>query len=1304
MPRGALGRDDRMRNGWRGLQLLTLLGVLPGVWAPSAFAAQGPGLADRPVKLTLDIAWTVPAASAASVQASPVELELSDGRVVDVTPWPSGVEPRREGERLWRLGFGPAGRVRTRVDAPVGSSLVLRAGGQSMRFPLALVLEGPQHTPPQAPVEFSVERLAWDAIEVSGGVESGGTFAPGASVPLSLGFNVLTAEPTGVVVRCQAELKPIRGGASVWSTEIRESIATNTPAPAFRSVPVNLPKAEGTYLLELHASWEQVSAADPAAGTMIGRWIRGRGRRGLAGASGTSTRRLTMVVVGPRETGPAAKSAGRDQEADSVDLARFRGNRLTAAGRSAAPAPGRGAWTIPDGALAESTRRDRLRGWMTRVGSEVSQLAPADSNGLAWSAVGLKVAHPGRPHRLSLTVTGGHPSALGVAVVGPGARPRLLLDACASGPPILAEAGPASFSWLVWPDSADPVLLMVNRGPATAVQVGAVTLTELADLPEPPAVDAPTPAGLARGIALAVTGPDSLDRFGGGLPAEPHLLDALAASRNLARYAASSGASSVLLSQGLADRDRRRALEGQAAEDSIGPDRLGLALRILARQGLSAWVELDLDGKLPGLPEPGSVEAQGQGLVRLDRRGIPEGPSPAYQALSPEVGEAVTRKAVETLAAYLGPAKADGPADPNAPLEAAGGGAAPAGLVIRLGRGPALPGAPDTGFDDATYPRFAREAFDAETARGLPGLAADDPERFAARSKFLSGPGRMPWLTWRSRRVAALYSGLAKALKAKSPAGAEPTALAVVTPGLDDGPAGAEARRADLAGLGPSLAWRAVGLDLDLWPQGGDAPVVFRGVGLSPDDLAHDLATSPELDAKVAARPLRGLWLDVEDAPAAPTATPARPAAPTLSALPLDSGPSGEEPLGHALAALDARWVVLSAPAAAGHEERLRRFARVFRGVPATPGPTAAEAPPLPFGVSVRVHKGAGKTFLAMANDTPYPVRLAAVVSAPADALFDDLGRAARLKPEADAAGRHLVLDLPPFGVAGVKIGSADAKVASVIPYPSDAVLTSLQARYDELSARLTRLNGKPGEADAAAGPDRTGPPNPGFEPQAQADRAVALAVGNAPPKGWQVVGPVNAVVADPAKPRSGLGSLRLDVTQPPGSAQSDSFRTGVQSVLLVRVWLRTDRPDARARLWIEGESAGRPYRRVSDLAVPMTWDERAVRASDLPSGGLDSMRLRFEMLTPGTLWVDDLALSGPTLSDPERRNARNALVAAIQAYREKRYADFARLAGSHWARLPAADAARRGEGPLDRAGMIRTGDASALPQGRRLR
>ena len=174
--------------------------------------------------------------------------------------------------------------------------------------------------------------------------------------------------------------------------------------------------------------------------------------------------------------------------------------------------------------------------------------------------------------------------------------------------------------------------------------------------------------------------------------------------------------------------------------------------------------------------------------------------------------------------------------------------------MIRLGPGPTLLGTPDTGLDDATFERFVHETFSPQTAHVIPGLGNADPDRFAVRSRYLAGVGRMPWLTWRSRAIASLYAELAQAVRTAVPG----AVLAVVTPGLDGGPAGTEARRVDRAGLVPSQAWRSVGLDLQTWPNGSGEPLVLRGAVLSTDALAHDLATSPDLDGLVTARDQRG--------------------------------------------------------------------------------------------------------------------------------------------------------------------------------------------------------------------------------------------------------------------------------------------------------------------------------------------------------------------------------------------------------------------------------------------------------------
>jgi hypothetical protein len=1098
-----------------------------------------------------------------------------------------------------------------------------------------------------------------------------------------------------------AKLRLVGEDQPFWHDERQEVVTTNHGAPATAVWNIPAPMVEGTYALDLETSWEPVPGPES---TWLGRWIR---RRRNPQSPTSSMRRLTLVVLGPKppQRNPAPPAGPLEQEVEAIDLARLRAYRPLASGRAPLLSPGRAAWPVPEAALVEPTARDRLRGWITRSGTEAANLGPADGTGLAWSALGLKVAHPGRPHRLALTIGGGHPDALGVALIdspGParGGRPRVVLDACVSGPPILESGPAATFSWLVWPQDPDPVVVIVNRHPSAQVQLGTVTLTELAEVPAGPPLLEPEP-GARRTLGLYLAEANALERFGfsGGETARG---DPLALARNLAQYMFTCGASSVVLPQRMVDRARRRALDGQASEDGLGPDRLDLLLRVLARQGCSAWLELALEDSeaLPGLPAPAGPEAVARGLVRVDRDGRSDGP--VYHPLHPDVREALKRRVVQAVAPHRSRTGLNG-------------------LLIRLGPGPTLLSGPDTGFDDATYARFVRETFDAETARGVPGLDPARSDRFAARAEFLAGSGRTPWLTWRSRRIAALYAELAEAVRATVPGGQ----LAVVTPGLENNPAGQEARRVDLAGLKPSHAWRAVGLDLELWPGGEAAPVVLRGAGLSAESLAHDLATSRELDDLVAGRTARGMLLGAAEDDR--LAESFRAGAPVelasgnpgltgdsglrLSALPLSEGPEGDEPLGHAVAALDARWVMLALSVVTGQEQRVRRFARTFRALPAE---AAGEPPALdrpPFGVAVRTIPLGEQTYLSLANDTPYPVRLDTLVSAPASATIDDLGRGMRLKPEATADGRHLVLDLLPFGVAALRVSAPHVRVTTVTPYPSEAVKAMMLARYNELSDQLSRLNRSPAEG-------RTGPPNPGFEPERARTVALGLArpgAGAGPrtatgsplfPGGWQLVGsPANTAEIDSTQFHSGHGSLRIDAQSLPAAVISDRFVPDVQTSLTIQAWFRADQPDAKVRVWIEGESAGQPFVRRSELTVPGEWSPLAVRTSEIPAAGLTGARLRFELLGPGRLWVDDLSLTSEMLSETERLNVQRALVAALHAYREKRYADFARLAGSHWARLPSAPRVATAEGrPPEAPAMIRTGGTTPLPPDRRLR
>ena len=403
-----------------------------------------------------------------------------------------------------------------------------------------------------------------------------------------------------------------------------------------------------------------------------------------------------------------------------------------------------------------------------------------------------------------------------------------------------------------------------------------------------------------------------------------------------------------------------------------------------------------------------------------------------------------------------------------------------AGALVRLGPGSTLPGGPDAGLDDPTFARFVAAAFEPGSATRVPGQGSADPLRFEARARYVEGGGRLPWLAWRSKEVASIYASLALAARESAPG----ATLAVSTPGLEPGPAGDEARRVDLAGLGPGHAWRGVGLDLARWPTGEAAPVVVRGAGLSTDDLGHDLATSPELDDLVAARPGRGALLGVGAVDRDPAL--AKPSAPRLTALPMADGATGDEPLTHTLAALDPGRVIVSSTAAAGQEERLRRFARVFAVLPSPP--TGSPSPRPASGIIARPARSGPDTYLTLVNDTPYPILLETLLQGPANATVTNLGRGIELDPERVNGRTRLVLELAPHGASAIRVGSPDVALAQTTPHPGPAVLDGMKAQYDDLHSALKRL-------DRLAPGEPTGPSLAGESERLNARRDLTAAL-----------------------------------------------------------------------------------------------------------------------------------------------------------------------------------------------------------------
>ena len=93
----------------------------------------------------------------------------------------------------------------------------------------------------------------------------------------------------------------------LWHCEPREVVPTNRREPPVRTWSLTAPRSEGTYVLEVRASWEPAGSRD---GLRLGRLIR---RRKPAAVTSSSVRRVVFTVIDPLARQAAIGRDGREK-------------------------------------------------------------------------------------------------------------------------------------------------------------------------------------------------------------------------------------------------------------------------------------------------------------------------------------------------------------------------------------------------------------------------------------------------------------------------------------------------------------------------------------------------------------------------------------------------------------------------------------------------------------------------------------------------------------------------------------------------------------------------------------------------------------------------------------------------------------------------------------------------------------------------------------------------------------------------------------------------------------------------------
>ena len=317
--------------------------------------------------------------------------------------------------------------------------------------------------------------------------------------------------------------------------------------------------------------------------------------------------------------------------------------------------------------------------------------------------------------------------------------------------------------------------------------------------------------------------------------------------------------------------------------------------------------------------------------------------------------------------------------------------------------------------------------------------------------------------------------------------------------------------------------------------------------------------------------------------------------------------------------------------------------------------------------VRMQTLRHAGRLYFYVVNDSPWHVRFTSDFHATGDCNFARIGRE-RTEPEWQpiSEGWSWSQNLAPYEMAaGILTDPAATVISTSAELPTD-VLPALHARFADIAGRLTSLKA----AEPFVGldnPDFAANPTPG---------EIA---------GWEwSQEPGTDVRIDEQFKQVGGGSLRISSQQPLIWVRSEPIPTPKTGRLSVQVMLRQepDKSPPPFRIALEGIYLGQPYYRYAQVTTqsPLNalpdpqaetgdWAPFILHVDDLPDSGLEQLRVRFDLMAAGTVWVDDVKLYDLGLTADEQTQLSKIIASADYQLREGRPGDCLRTLNQFWPR-----------------------------------
>jgi len=285
-------------------------------------------------------------------------------------------------------------------------------------------------------------------------------------------------------------------------------------------------------------------------------------------------------------------------------------------------------------------------------------------------------------------------------------------------------------------------------------------------------------------------------------------------------------------------------------------------------------------------------------------------------------------------------------------------------------------------------------------------------------------------------------------------------------------------------------------------------------------------------------------------------------------------------------------------------------------------------------------------------------------------------------------ARRTVTVPLQPWGVRALLFDGGVTVQAARLEH-DDAVREQVGAEIESLRRRRAALE-SPAPLDVLD--------NPGFElgPAAADGGAATIA-------GWEVVEPRRGAVSTVRGADGSSRAVSFSSSTGLATLRSNPFAAPRSGRISVAAWLRLPEGDPQPplRMAVEGAQDDREYYRFAAVGglsggrpLAATWSQFVLQVDDLPAEELDSLRVRFDLLGPGAVQIDDVRVFDLAFDESQRVHLTKALAVLDDRFSAGDVGGCVATLESHWPAFLRAFVP-----PQPEAGGLRGPAAPAAPQ-----